>query len=114
MARCLRQTTDGMREIFSGQLAGLFRRLIEHHFGERGRAGHSRDAPFGFESNLSDPAIPELQTQADYVSTDGILQLDHCVRIGKVTCVARILKIIEQLRRVHLCRLYRRPVPSGK
>jgi hypothetical protein len=44
----------------------------------------------------------QLETHSNHVSANWILDLAHAVRIGEIAGVARILKVIEQLRGVHL------------
>ena len=51
--------------------------------------------------NRHDPAFRHAQGEPQNVAAGGILQLDRRVRVGQIAGIARVLKMVQQLRRIH-------------
>jgi hypothetical protein len=101
VSRGLRQAADGRDYILSLQLPGCMRRLSTNQFGQGRSTGHRRDAALGLESDINDLVALQLQAQADDVPAHRILDLRRRIGVGDLAGIARILKVIEQLRRIH-------------
>jgi len=100
----LRQAADRGNHIVTPQLQAFPRRLSSDQFGERRGASHGRDASLGLKSNISDLAALQFQGQADDIPADRILDLGRAIGVGEIARIARILKVIEQLRGIHALR----------
>src|SRR5438874_6612788 len=102
MRRSFRQATDRLYQLFPAQFAHFYQSFSLHQFREQRSAGHSGNASLGQKANLGDPAVRNPQSQLQDVSAGRIFELDGCVGIGDLTSIARVLKMIEKLGRIHL------------
>jgi len=101
VSRSRRQTANGRDYILPTQFASFLQRTAANQLGESRAACHGRHASFGLEARLSDAAVADFQCKPEYVSTGGILNLRGCIRVADIACIARVLEMIEKLRRIH-------------
>jgi len=101
MSRCWRQASNRCNQRVALQRERLAHASSCNQFCQSRSAGHRRHATLGFESDLSDPPSAHLQSQPQHVSTNRIFNVRYCVGGRKLPGIARILKVIEQLGRIH-------------
>ena len=102
MRRCFRQAFDGPDKFLSAQLARLREGSSLHQFGQSRTAGHSRNAPLCTKADLGDAPAFNLDRESQNIAARRIFDFDGRIRIGNFASVARVFKIIEQSRRVHI------------
>jgi len=101
MSGGLRQASDCGNQIIAPQLANFRDRFSAYQLRQRRPAGHGRYASFGLESDLLDAAILYFQAQTNNVPANRVLDFSTRIGIRNVARMARILKVIEQLRGIH-------------
>jgi len=101
VGRTFRQPTHSQYQFFPAQSPGCFHSFSLHQLRDRRTASHSRNAPFGQKTDFCDMAVRNLQAQFQNIAAGWIFELYGCVRIGNLARVPGILKMIEQLRRIH-------------
>ena len=102
MRRSFRQATDRLYQLFPAQFARFFQSLSLHQFRKERSAGHGRHTSLGAKAEFRDAAIRDSQRQLQNVAAGRIFELDRYVGIGDLTSIARVLKMIEKLGRIHL------------
>src|SRR5271169_1629060 len=101
MRRRLRQAADCRDQGLAVQRSSFVHGPPGHQFGQSRGARHRRHASLGLESNFRNASRINFQRQTKYVSTSRILDLRRGVSVRNFPRVARILKMIKQLSRVH-------------
>lgn len=105
MTRGLWKTTDGLDQLFLAKSASLRQRLALHHFRKQRGTRHGGHASLRAETDFGDAAIGDPQRELQHISAGRIFNLDGCGWIRDFPGIARILKMLENLRRVHLTEL---------
>jgi hypothetical protein len=101
VGRSFRQTADSLHHFFPAQSAGCCHGSSLHQMCERRTASHGGNAAFGQKTDFRDMAVRNLYAQFQNIAASWIFDLHGCVRISQFARVARILKVIEKLRRIH-------------
>ena len=97
----LRQTAYSLHQLFPAQSPGCFNGSSLHQLRKRRTASHSGNASFGQKTDFCNLSVLNPHAQFQNIAASRILDLHDCVGIGNFTRVARILKVIEKLRRIH-------------
>ncbi len=105
MTRGLWKTSNGLDQLVPAQSASLRQSFSLDHFREQRSTGHGRHTPLGKETYFGDAASFNPQAQLQNISAGRIFNLDGCGWIRDFPGIARILKMLENLRRVHLTEL---------
>src|SRR6266702_243258 len=98
MSRSRGQSADRLYDLFPADGLSRNERFALRHLRHERCACHCRNAPLGFETNLSEAVVLHSRKQFQNVSASRILQSYVCIRIGKFTGIARMLEVIEHLR----------------
>src|SRR5207247_6446836 len=102
MRRGFGQAADRLYQLFPAQFARFVQSSPLHKFCEQRAAGHGGHASLGEKANFRNAAIRNPQCELKNVTAGRILELDGYVGIGDLTSIARVLKMIEKLGRIHL------------
>ena len=101
MAGSFRQTADSLHQFFPTQSPGFLHAFSLHQFCECRTASHSGNASFGKKTDFLHMAVRNFHAQFQNVAASWIFDLRGCVRIDDLARVARMLEVIEKLRRIH-------------
>lgn len=101
MDRCPRQSAYSGNQFFAFQLTRLIGGRAAHQLRERRRACHRRHAAFGAKADFVNPPARYFKSEFENIATSGILNLNRSIRRIQNARIARMLKVIENLRRVH-------------
>jgi len=93
--RSLGQTADRGNHVLAPQFVSFIQRLPHNQFRQRRRAGNGRHASFRLEPGPGNLASAGFQGQPQHVAAGGIFNFYRGIRIGKLSCIARILEMIE-------------------
>lgn len=96
-----RNASDGAQNLLTSQERGRGKRLSADQFGERRPTGDGGNAALSLKSDFGDNSVIHESCEFQNVPACGILELNRGVVVGKNTGVARVLEMIEELRRVH-------------
>lgn len=101
MAGCFRQAADFAFQVFPVDLLGIAYVFANHQLGESGPACHRRDASLGPKANIGDAISLQPQAKLENIAAYGVFQ--PRARIGRFdrSRVSRILKMVQDFRRVH-------------
>ena len=105
MSGGLGQTSDRLGEVLPADGFGLVRRLASRQLGHHRGAGHGRHASFGAKSDLGDATGLHLDREFQDVAADRIFHPHLRVRAAQLPGISGVLKMVEELRRVHGCGL---------
>ena len=88
-------------QLFPAHLLRFFDGLAFDQFGEGRPTCHCRHASLGAKTDVRDLPPCQLGRKFQNISTGRIFHLRRGVRSFDVACVARVLKMIQQFRRIH-------------
>ena len=101
MPGSLRQPTNPQDQFFPADAPCLLNGSTIDQFGYRRAARHRRHASFGEKANVSDPVTLQLQRKFQNIPARGVFQLRRGIRLRDLARITRVLKVIEEFRRVH-------------
>lgn len=110
--RSLRQAAHRGDERVAFEGSSFAQSLPIHQFSQSRCAGHRGHASLGLESDLRNAPRLDFQSQTKYISASRVLNLRHGVGVRNFAGVARILKMIEQLRGIHTVQIVAGRAPS--
>jgi len=95
------QTANRAHQLISTQLLRLVYRSPTHKLRHSGSAGHRGHATLCAKANLRNPSLRNLHCKFQNIAAGWILDSRGRVCIRHRSCVARVLKMVENLRRIH-------------
>lgn len=101
VARGRRETAKFAEQLIASHSGSGCHGLTTNQFGERRSAGDGGNAALGLKTDFGDYSVVHPSGKFQDVAACGILELNRGVGVGKNTGVARVLEMIDELRRVH-------------
>jgi hypothetical protein len=99
--RSFRYAAYNPNKFFPAQSAGFFYRSSLHQFREYRTASHGRNASLREKTDFRDVPVRDPHAQFQNIAARWIFDLHGRVRIGDFARVARMLEVIQKLRRIH-------------
>jgi len=106
------EATEAAHQFFTTELASLSHCSSLHQSRQCRPAGNGWNAAFGKKANFGDETVLNSQRQFQNIPASRIFNLGRCVGIGDFSGVSRVLKMVEDLDRVHRKNCSKRDVAS--
>jgi L-methionine (R)-S-oxide reductase len=101
MAGSRRQTANRLHNFFRPKFARTFHGPSLHQFGQRRTASHRGHTSFGEKADFLDASIRNSYGELQDVAACRILHLNTRIRVGDVARISWMLKVIQELGRIH-------------